>query len=276
MLLECGELEFALGTAKEAGKIIMELANPELKVSQKSPERGDVVTNADMASDNYIIDRIKKSFPGDAILTEESRDDKRRLGNRRVWIIDPIDGTKNFSNYAASAQKNEAAKYFAVHIGLAIDHVPVLGVVFAPATGELFYAVRGSGAYKVAGDGGPRVMKIDEKGEEKHDVVLNKNLHGMPGVDRIVAAFPHIERPYGVVYGCYLTAIADRKLDAYVIGSKLFHLKEWDACAPQVVLEEAGGAVTDLSGNALIYNKERPIFENGVIAQARKGIVPFV
>ena len=267
-------MNFALGRAKEAGKIVMELANSDIKVSQKSALKNDVVTNADMASDRYIIDSIRQEFPEDAVLTEESTDDRTRLGRKRVWIIDPIDGTKNFRDYALGEEAS-TSKYFAVHIGLAIDHVPVLGVVFAPATGELFYAVSGSGAYKANRDGHQERIRITEDGRRR-DVIIHKHLYEMPEAKVMTDGFPYIERPYGVVYGYYLTAIADRKIDAYAVKSGLFYMNEWDVCAPQVVLEEAGGVVTDLSGGKLVYNKEKPIFEGGVIAQARIGTVPFL
>jgi fructose-1,6-bisphosphatase/inositol monophosphatase family enzyme len=268
-------LDFALARAKEAGRIIMELANSDLKVSQKSALKNDVVTNADMAADHYIIEQIRRAFPQDAILTEESTDDKTRLGNRRVWMIDPIDGTKNFRDYALG-QELKTSKYFGVHIGLAVDQVPVLGVVFAPATNELFYAVRGSGAYKAIGGGQPKQLRIGEGGSKKNDVIFHRNFYDIPGMEKMTKSFPYIERPYGVVYGYYLAAIADGRIDAYVIRSNVFSLNEWDACAPQVVLEEAGGVVTNLSGGKLVYNKENPVFEGGVMAQARKGIIPFL
>lgn len=270
------ELEFAIETSREAGRIVMELANTSLDVKQKTPLKGDVVTNADMASNKYIIDRIRERFPNDAILTEESVDDQSRLGNKRVWIIDPIDGTKNYSDYALSGCKDQSHRYFAIHIGLAVDRKAVLGVVFAPVTGELFYASQGNGAYKVVDGKEPQLLKVDPTGAEKHDVIFHSNLYSVKGTEKMTSGFPVIERPYGVVYGYYLAAIADRRMDAYVVSSKLFSVHEWDACAPQIILEEAGGMLTDLRGNKLSYNKLKPEFPFGIIAAARAGIVPFM
>lgn len=270
------ELDFAIRTAREAGAIIMELAKPGIGIRQKSQLRGDVVTDADMASDSHIIKKIRESFPGDAILTEESADDRSRLKSSRVWIIDPIDGTKNYSDFALSGCTEKKFQYFAVHIGLSVDGAPVVGVVYAPATDELFYAARGSGAYKVTGSAKPVRLSVDATGAEKHDVVFNSNVYETEGTAKMTSGFPILKRQFGVVYGYYLAAIAERRMDAYVISCKRFCLSEWDSCAPQVVLEEAGGVVISLKGEKLGYNKEEPLFRPGVIAEARKGIVPLM
>src|SRR4029450_4911384 len=96
------------------------------------------VTAADEAANVCLIEKIGGAFPEDAILSEESPDDESRLGKRRVWIVDPLDGTRDFL-----AQTGD----FCVLIGLTIDGVPVLGVAYQPVKDALYFARRGQGAF---------------------------------------------------------------------------------------------------------------------------------
>src|SRR5215471_436617 len=107
-------------------------ANVGIEVQTK-PDRSPV-TAADLEANAVIVDGLRAAFPGDAVLSEESADDGARLGNRRVWIVDPLDGTRDFVARTGD---------FCVHVGLAVGGEAVLGVVYRPTTGALYHARRG-------------------------------------------------------------------------------------------------------------------------------------
>ena len=126
-----------INIAKEASKIIMKYYSKDLRVSTKGKDPYNFVTKADIKSDNYIRQRLQEEFPGDYMLSEENKNIPPEYSGR-VWIIDPLDGTKDFVNKGSG---------FSVMIGLCDNGKPILGVVYAPAKDLLYYAEKGKGAY---------------------------------------------------------------------------------------------------------------------------------
>ena len=211
------------------------------------------VTAADRASNECILEGLQAVFPGDAILSEESRDSLERLRAERVWIVDPLDGTKEFL-----AQNGE----FSVMIGLVERGVPVLGVVYMPATGVVYSAERGNGAWVERG--GERTRLLCEHGNGKPLRLVGSRSHHDVLLQRMQEALDITDvRPSGSV-GIKCALIAERERDLYI--HPVPYLKEWDTCAPEVLLREAGGAVTDCLGAPLRYNKASPIQPHGILA----------
>ena len=246
------ELELAVSLARDAGRAALAYygeATVELK------DGGSPVTEADHAANGVIVAGIRDAFPDDAILSEESRDDRSRLDARRVWIVDPLDGTKEFL-----AQNGE----FSVMIGLVVDDEPVLGVVYRPDGDTLYRATRGGGAFADA-DGATRALKPPPADVDALRMVGSRS-HGDPLIDRMRDALGVEDvKPSGSV-GLKCALIAEGRRDVYV--HPVPYLKEWDTCAPEVVLREAGGTVTDCLGNALRYNKEDTRQPHGILAVA--------
>ena len=120
------ELEVTKKIAREAGRILMEIYSGDHSVEWKGYD--DPVTAADRAANKFIVAELQKHFPADGILSEEATDTPSRLSKSRVWLVDPMDGTKQFI---------ERLDEFAVMIGLAINGKPELGVVFNPATNKI-------------------------------------------------------------------------------------------------------------------------------------------
>jgi 3'(2'), 5'-bisphosphate nucleotidase len=243
------ELDFAKGLAREAGQEILRLAGTAT-VSQKPG--GERVTSVDIAVDLYIREEIARKFGNDGILTEESEDDLSRLEKCCVWEIDPIDGTIEFEKYLRDQSNNP---YFAVHIGLAINGIARLGVVYAPVLDELFSAVKGQGAYLEGNDQRLEVSKISRL---ENATLLTKN----EGDDFSVLGFGkgRAIESMGLKI-CYVAAARGETYFSYPSRSK-----EWDSCAPSVILEEAGGKLTDMRGNPIIYNKADTYNHQGVVA----------
>lgn len=131
------ELQIAVDAAKKASEAILEIyRRPVVESVEKANDKGPL-TEADLASNEILIDALRTAFPDDGLLSEETKDSPERLGKSRVWIIDPIDGTREFT---------EKTPQFVVSIGLAVDGAPAVGVLLNPATGELFTGIVGGEA----------------------------------------------------------------------------------------------------------------------------------
>src|SRR5262249_30875768 len=126
------ELAIAKDLAVEAGSVLMHYYGQSVTVDWKSP--GDPVTIADREANEVVVRKLAQEFPKHAILSEEAPDDLHRLSESHVWMVDPMDGTREFVQHSDE---------FAVQIGLAVDGIPVVGVVFQPVTKKLYYAGRG-------------------------------------------------------------------------------------------------------------------------------------
>jgi len=130
------ERDVAIEAAQAAAAAILEVyQQPNFEVRFKAGDKCPL-TEADLASDRVIADVLTRAFPDDGLLSEETTDDGSRLQRRRVWIVDPLDGTREFTLRIPE---------FVVSIGLVVDGVPTVGVLLNPATGELFDGVLSHG-----------------------------------------------------------------------------------------------------------------------------------
>lgn len=245
------ELDAVARIARRAGAAAMEhygTADAETKAG------GSPVTAADHAANRVIVDSLRREFPGDAILSEESVDTAARLDARRVWIVDPLDGTKEFLG-----QNGE----FAIMIGLVAERRPVLGVVYMPDGDRTYTAAAGEGAWIEAGGERRRLERAVAEGPPR---MVGSRSHPDPLIRRMQEALGVVDvRPSGSV-GVKCALIAEGERDLYV--HPVPYLKEWDTCAPEVILREAGGTVTDCNGDPLRYNKADPRQPHGIVACA--------
>lgn len=227
-------------------------------------EGGSPVTEADHAANGVIVQRLRAAFPADALLSEETHDSLDRLSSGRVWIVDPLDGTKEFL-----AQNGE----FSVMVGLAVDGRAAVGAVYAPATGLLMYAAEGAGAWVLRdGGGAPEPLAAVSAAAGSLRFVGSRS-HPDPLVVRMQEALQVAEvRPSGSV-GIKCGLIAQGECDVYV--HPVPYLREWDTCAPEIILREAGGAVVDCRGEPLRYNKADTRQPQGIVA-CGAGIVDWV
>lgn len=246
------EIEVAIQLAREAGAAA--LGHYGSTVSEEK-EDGSPVTAADYAANAVIAAGLREVFPDDAILSEESRDDRHRLEARRVWIVDPLDGTREFL-----ARNGE----FAIMIGLVDEGVPVLGVVYLPDGDVLFQAVVGQGTY-VDRNGGVERLRPGRADPGALRMVSSRS-HGDSLIDRIRDALgvTDVGRSGSVGIKCSLVATGQRDLYVHPVS----YLREWDTCAPEVILREAGGSVSDCLGSPLEYNKPDTQQPHGILATA--------
>lgn len=250
------ELRIALELAREAGAVILDVYEGPLEIQQKSgADDREPVTQADTLANEIIVSRLQREFPDDGILAEESVDTAHRLDKSRVWMIDPLDGTTGFI---------EGNGDFAVQIGLAENGACVLGVVYQPLTGVLYRAIRGAGTWVERPDYEPVQAHVSDHSEVATMRLAASRSHRSPRMDQVVQAFGLKDEVLRGSVGIKVGLIVEQQCDLYVHLSP--RTKQWDTCAPEVILREAGGAITDLFGRPLRYNQVEVQNRNGVVA----------
>ncbi|HQY90752.1 MAG: 3'(2'),5'-bisphosphate nucleotidase CysQ [Caldilinea sp.] len=246
------ELEFVSKLAREAATIVNTFYIGSSEVRYKPGD--EPVTEADRSANQHIVERIRARFPEDGLLSEESKDDLARLDNSRVWIVDPLDGTKEFI-----ARNGE----FSIMIGLVVEGRAVLGVVQQPATSLLYAGAAGHGAYLY--EDGERIrLTASNFADIRNMTMVSSRSHRQQIVDRIRAQLNITRERVSGSAGLKVGLITRQLADLYIHPSP--GCKEWDLCAPQALLEAAGGRMTDCWGNPLRYNKRDVRAHNGIIA----------
>ena len=250
------ELQLAVKLAREAGASILEFYRKPFEVEQKeSFSDSEPVTEADRVANDLIVNSLQREFPDDGILAEESIDTLHRLDKSRVWMIDPLDGTTGFI---------EGNGDFAVQIGLAKNGEAVLGVVYQPLTGVLYRAVRGQGCWIERPNFMPERATVSRQSELQRMRLAASRSHRSPRMDRVVKAFAVKEEVRRGSVGIKVGLICEQQCDLYVHLSP--RTKQWDTCAPEIILHESGGRITDLFGQPLRYNVAEVQNRNGLVA----------
>ena len=243
--------------ARAAGAILLKHYYSPFLVEQKinALQETEEVTAADREANELIVSRLREEFPDDGILAEESSDTEERLGKDRVWLIDPMDGTKNFIQRDGD---------FAVQIGLAEKGVAVAGVVYQPVRDALYRAARGGGAWLEGKDAEAERMAVSARTTPGEMVLASSRSHRSPRMERVVSAFGFKDELRRGSVGVKIGLIAEQQADLYLHLSP--STKQWDTCGPEMILVEAGGRLTDLFGQPLRYNALRIDNQNGVVA----------
>jgi len=240
------ELEVALAAAREAGAAVRHYYETGTEVWEKSED--NPLTQADLESDRIIARHLREAFPSDGVLSEETTDDRSRLSKRRVWIVDPMDGTKEFTKKIPE---------FCVSIGLVEEGQPVVGVAFNPAADVAVWARRGAGTFR----DGDRV-RVSGCAALADAVVLASRTE--ISRDKFAAHqgwFKEI-RPVGSI-AWKLACIASGEGDLNV---SMAPKNEWDVCAGDVLVREAGGVYVDFDGGPRVYNQASPLIERFMAA----------
>jgi 3'(2'), 5'-bisphosphate nucleotidase len=250
------DLRVACELARAAGAAILEHYEGPIRVEQKNyNDDAEPVTQADRIANEMIVNGLTREFPDDGILAEESVDTKHRLEKSRVWMVDPLDGTNGFIDGNGD---------FAVQIGLAQEGQCVVGVVYQPLTGVLYRAVRGEGTWIERPQFDPERAHVSD-----HNVLSSMRLaasrsHRSPRMNKVVARFGFREEVQRGSVGIKVGLLVEQQCDVYIHLSP--RTKQWDTCAPEVVLTEAGGRVSDLFGYPLNYNVPDVQNRNGLVA----------
>ena len=238
--------------ARRAGSAALDYRGDDLKVELKPGD--EPVTAADRRASEIVTAGLRAGFPDDVVISEESTDDLRRLQARRVWYIDPIDGTKDFIRGLAG---------FSVMIGLAVDHCPVIGVVYQPVGDRMFWS-DGEAAYVEVGDAEAMPMRVSSVARAVDIRLVASNSHRSKKLDKVKNALG-IANEFNIgSVGLKLCLIALAERDLYVNTSS--YCKAWDTCAPEAILAAAGGAMTDVHGDGLRYDQKDTHRRTGLVA----------
>ena len=242
------ELEDAIQAARKAGEEVLKIYNTDFKIEYKGKEP---LTQADLISQKIIFSYLEKYDYG--IISEENKDDEQRLGKDKVWIIDSLDGTSDFVNKIGD---------FSIMIGLVHKGEPVLGVVYSPTEDKLYYAEKGKGSY--LGDRRLNVSNVSSISESR----FLFSRHHFTDELKEFADKNSIKVIHKGSIGLKLGLIAEAKAEAMInLSDKTC---QWDTCAPEIILREAGGDITDLQGNRFRYNRKQLNNPNGIIASNGK------
>lgn len=262
------ELATAIRLARSASQIILRHYEDGFETEEKigADSFSEPVTIADREASTLIVGGLASEFPDDGILSEEEIDDiSHRRSKRRVWIIDPIDGTAGFVNHDGD---------FAVQIGLAEEGVPILGVVLMPFHGILNYAVRGSGAFSVTNGGDPKRIGTSSLTDLASLGLAASRNHPSSRMKQIIQHFGFRNCVRRGSVGLKVSLIAEQQADVYIHPSP--RTKLWDTCGPQIILEEAGGRMTDLFGLDLRYDRIDLQNRNGIVATNGASHIPVI
>jgi myo-inositol-1(or 4)-monophosphatase len=242
-------------TVREAGALALSLFRTELKNWTKGAS--SPVSEADIAVNDLIETRLRRATPEYGWLSEESADDEQRLDKQLVWIVDPIDGTRG---YLAGRE------YWCVSVALVENTSPVLAAVFAPASNEFFFAARGRGA-------------------ARNDAAVHATTGTAMDFSRVAGPKPLVERlsrssdeitlhPRIGSLALRLCRVAEGRLDAAFAGGQS---RDWDLAAANLIVQEANGSMTTLSGDRILYNR-REVTHGVLVAAGRDrhaGIVEY-
>jgi 3'(2'), 5'-bisphosphate nucleotidase len=232
-------LEELVGICRHAGDAILKIYGSDFSVSEK-PDNSPL-TQADLASHHIICGALQQLDPAIPVLSEESAEIpfSERSRWHRYWLVDPLDGTKEFVNRNGE---------FTVNIALIDDHVPVMGVVHVPVTGTSYFGALSLGAFKQSnGEVSPIGVRIPAADPV---VVVGSRSHASPGLEQRLAAIGAYSL-VGMGSSLKFCLVAEGRADFY---PRLGPTSEWDTAAAQAVVVAAGGRVVKLDGTALLYN----------------------
>lgn len=252
------ELQTAIAIGYAAGEHILEHYRNGVVAEEKigADSLLEPVTIADKEASTLIVSALAEAFPHDAVLSEEEPDAvDLRTGSRRVWMVDPIDGTAGFIKKDGD---------FAVQIGLVENGIPILGIVYMPAHSEMMFAEKDGGAFISIERNTPEKLSASNIDRiEKLKLAVSRN-HRSHRMDRVVEEFGISEEVQRGSVGLKVGLIARQTCDVYIHLSP--RTKYWDTCGPQAILKEAGGIMTDLFGTEIRYDSANVQNLNGIVA----------
>lgn len=242
------ETELAVHAVKEAGDAVMKIYKHDFVTTFKKDN--EPLTEADLKSNN-IIKKIIAST-GYPILSEESLDDKKRLDHDKIWIIDPLDGTSDFVSKSGE---------FTIMIALVNKHEPILGVIYWPINDILYVAQKGGGAHKFV-NGVWEKLVISERLELCNCRVLGSR-HHLSSNEADFLKQLNVEKFSERGSSLKVTDICSGTAELYFTMTN--KIKQWDTCASNRLIIEAGGRMTDMFGNKLEYNTKNIYHKNGIL-----------
>lgn len=233
----------------QAGDEILDIYADPTRFNTEHKADDSPLTAADLAANRVLVEALKSLTPEIPILSEESAQApwSERQHWTSCWVVDPLDGTKEF------LKRNDE---FTINVGLVIHHIPVLGVVFAPALKRWYFAAQGLGAFMQVGDSAPQAIQVTEKPAHQPWRVVGSRSHQSPEMAGFLDKLGDTEM-VAMGSSLKLCLVASGEADLY---PRLGPTSEWDTCAAHAVVNVAGGQVLSLeTGQPLAYNARETI-----------------
>jgi 3'(2'), 5'-bisphosphate nucleotidase len=247
-------LDPVIEIAREASAVLLDIYATDFSVDFKGSGRNDPVTEADKRANALIVSRLRELYPDDGIVAEESENVLSAFARRRIWYVDPLDGTKEFV-----AKNGE----FSVMIGLAVEGGAQLGVVAQPSDGSLYAGIVGEGAW-LERDGVRSRLQVSDLADPSALSLIVSRSHRPPATEELMQRLGIRRELASGSVGIKVAQIAQRNADLYVHMSD--KSSAWDTCAPEAVLIGAGGRFTDLAGDRIQYGIEDLRTRRGILA----------
>jgi 3'(2'), 5'-bisphosphate nucleotidase len=241
------ELGKILAGVVKASEKIMEIYNTNFSTEKKDDD--SPITQADIESNKILKEILEET--GIAILSEEDADDKKRLSEEKIWIIDPLDGTTDFVNKTGE---------FTVMVGLVENHKSILGIIYWPIKKKMYLAESGKGAFCHNEEWEKIEVSMMSEIQNCHALVSR---HHLSEKERKILDEMEISVVTSIGSSLKVTEIASGDAEIYLTTTN--KMKQWDTCASNCIISEAGGKITDISGKDMVYNTESVHHENGIL-----------
>ena len=240
------DMNLAKEAAVEAGKVILKYYKADYEIEEKGYH--NPVTTADKKADEIIKTFLMNARPEYGWLSEETKDSSLRLNKKFIWIVDPIDGTKEFI---------KGIPEFVVSIALVEEGEPIIGVIFNPVKKEMFVAAKNLGSFF----NGTKIKCISKEKISEMSILNSRSELKRGDWNEYIDTFGELNPVGSVAYKLALTAAGEA--DACI---SLRPKNEWDICAGNCIINEAGGALVDLNGNPRKYNLKNTLIDFGIVA----------
>lgn len=231
-----------------ASDILRSYYRGEINLDINEDKKDGPVTAADLATNHYILEKLQAALGTEEFgyLSEETYKGTTPLPQEWVWIIDPLDGTRDFIDKTGE---------YAIHIALTYQNRPVLAVVALPEAEKLYFATKNQGTFVETRDGVTKQIKVSDRNSPQELYLVASRTHRDERFQKLLDRITFKARNYVGSVGCKISTILEHQSDVYICLSGKSAPKDWDFAAPELILTEAGGKFTHFSGDPLTYNQ---------------------
>ena len=243
-------LEVARSVAWGAADILSSFYHKDTSDLDVKDKKDGPVTEADMAANKYIVGRLKEELGTEEFgyLSEETFDVKKAepVDHDWVWIIDPLDGTRDFIDKTGE---------YGMHIALAYQGRPVIGIVAIPESQKIYFASKDQGTFVETKDGTVTPIKVSDRHKIEDLYLIVSRSHRDDRFQKLIDGLPFAGKKYMGGVGGKISTLLEQESDVYISLSGKSAAKDWDFAAPELILTEAGGKFTYVDGKPVFYNQ---------------------
>lgn len=245
-----GALEVARSVAWGAADILSSFYHIDTSDLDIKDKKDGPVTEADLAANKYIVGRLKEELGTEEFgyLSEETFDVKKAepIAHDWVWIIDPLDGTRDFIDKTGE---------YGMHIALAYQGRPVIGIVAIPESQKVYFSSKDQGSFVETKDGTVTPIKVSDRNTIEDLYLIVSRSHRDERFKQLIDRLPFAGKKYMGGVGGKISTLLEQESDAYLSLSGKSAAKDWDFAAPELILTEAGGKFTYINGDPVFYNQ---------------------